>query len=466
MGERLGRRGEGGARRLGGRALAGGLAVAWACGPTVSLDVAAPLATTDAASSSSTSGSSTVAGSDSSDGPERADGPSGDLPRPLLPGECDPGCTVDLPLSWAWDDQARPPSGELPLERRLVAMEPSPDGGWVLAEHRDGVPWLTMVDRDGALAWTAPVELGFEAEIIDLAFQPGNGLLVVGQGHFDDYYDTVLLGRFDPRDLDFQWLSWNLVYGTELVPPRVGAVIPLDLVRTAVLVTEAGQIGWDEGREWVEIFLYEHDYIIDYRLIDDQLASPDQDRRPLGVRLASGDLAVTIAQGAAESGYVVWLDRDSLLPTGAELLPGAPEAVALGPDDAVAVAGHIEVSPQQVVLQAAGLPPAQPAEWTFSEGVLTTSGSQPAVAIDAHGSTTIALRTTAGTVDDPRDEAVLLTRLRPDGTLAWSTTVPLALDGSSRPVGLAVTDDEGLVLAGIVDGRLHIERREQECRCD
>jgi hypothetical protein len=58
-----------------------------------------------------------------------------------------------------------------------------------------------------------------------------------------------------------------------------------------------------------------------------------------------------------------------------------------------------------------------------------------------------------------------LSRWTPQGELRWDTTLLLAAADSFAPLELAVDDDEGLVVATVVDGRLRVERLEQRCAC-
>jgi hypothetical protein len=114
------------------------------------------------------------------------------------------------------------------------------------------------------------------------------------------------------------------------------------------------------------------------------------------------------------------------------------------------------------VLHAAALPHAEPAAWLQAIDAPGPTTGAPALVIDAEGSSTLALRTLDEETGEP---AVMLVRLAPDGSPAWSSTLPVPASDSPTPVALALADDD-LVLATIVDERLHLERREQGCRCD
>lgn len=459
------RAGDGAGRTAGWVLAVCGLA-ATGCGPTISLDEHEPQASSSGTTSGS--GSSTHAPTDgsgsSSEGAE-PDVPRDDLPPPPLPGECPPGCTVELPLAWATEDEVRR-GDEQPLERQLSTMVELDDGGWVVADRRDGSPWLTRVSPDGIIEWSREADLAVIGyEIVDLALYPSGRLAVLGQGR-ERLYHYFVLGRFDLEAQLFEWIVSQPIYGSEVVAPRVGAVIPTDELHAAVVVVEAHQLARRTHEELIELFVFEDQYFWDYRFIYSQLVGVGTGGRPRGERLSDGELAITFVDSSGQGGYAAWLDAVDLTPYTAETLPAAPEATALGPADELVVAGQDVVTEEQVVLSAVGLRPGQSPRWSLSTGVRTTSVGATALAVDELGSAVLALRTTGGTPGDPGDPEVFVTRLAPDGTSVWSTTLPLAVQGSARPLALDLTADDAIVLAGIVDGHLHVERREQGCRCD
>lgn len=434
-----------------------GLAIA--CGPTVSLDASPPRASSSSgdapvSSSADTQGTSGSTGSTQAS-TAADDDPIDDLPP--LPGECAPGCEVDLPITWTWDDEVSDP------EQWLSTMLALPDGGWVVATSLLGFPQLTKITAEGELAWSVPASLDCNCEILDLALYPSGKLAVLGQGSFDSFYQVLALGRFDLQTQDFEWKAWDTIYGTNVIPPTVGSVIPLDDVYTVMLVTEASEFSRWSSQEWIEIFVYENEYAANYVVLDSKTIDTPSPP-PRGRGLSDGSVVMTLPDPNEAQSYVVWLDREDLLPFDGVLVPGVPEAMAERLDDELVMAGHLDFSSQQVILQASGVSHGEQ-PWVFSDGVLTTTSSAPALTVDSSGSAIVAMHATAGTPEDPRGGTVQLVRLR-DGTEVWSTSIPLSLQTSSHPVAIDATVDDGLVLAGIVDGRLHLERREQTCRCD
>lgn len=473
MGGPASMRDEPGGPRLAAIARALGLVLAAGCGPPLSLDASGTTGSSATGSTgASTHGSADTAAEDDAPPP---DVPTMDVPEPRLPpGECPAGCAVELRLAWAWDEERRPP-GDPPVppvpgaEERLSAMIRALDGSFVVATQRDGGPWLTRVDRDGGLVWSVPLPLEFGSEIVDLALHPSGKLAVLAEGIINAY-QLLVLARVDPSTPSIETQGVSIINGTENRPARAGSVMPLNEEQgeTAVLVVESGVTIDGAEQDAIRILYYYGSRIVAYRTIDTQLASAPP-RRPKGALLTTGEIMITIpgTAGAGTDEYVVWLDPVSLYPLESEPLPGPADAVAVGPDGALVVAGHTARSPAQGVLQAMGLPRKQPPAWLYSADVPTTTPSSPVVAVDARGHAYVALRTTAGTPDAPGEAAVALMRLAADGTPLWSTTLPLASDPSAKPITLSLADDDvGLVLAAIVDGHLHLERREQGCRCD
>lgn len=445
-----------------GRAGAGalGLLLASGCGSTVSLDANATTTTGSSSTTGTTSaGSHTTEGSSSSEGDAPPDVPTPDVPGipPLPPGACPAECAVELPLVWAWEERLPPAASE----RRVSAMVRALDGSLVVAERRDGEVWLTQVEANGSFAWTAPMSLGCDCEVVDLAIGRDGELVLLGEGSVGNGIQILVLGNY--LLLGFtapieNWMTWDIIYGTPERDPRVGSVIPLDDGGVAVLVVE---VATDPlVKDWFQIYYYALGTQQSLSLVDTQLAA-DAPRRPRGVALPDGRLAMTLPRTSAASpgDYVLFVHPVEGGVSEIEGLPGPADVIAEGLDGAVVVAGTLWGPPAQPVLHAAGLPLADPPAWTLATEVPTSTTHAPVVAVDAEGSATVALWT-------PREAAVALWRLAADGTPVWSTTLPLAASDSPLPVALSLAHDGDLVLAAIVDGRLHLERREQGCRCD
>jgi hypothetical protein len=436
------------------------LLLAGGCG-SVSLDASSPSGT-GSSTGGVTSTPTSTDGTGSSGAEPPPDLPMADVPEPSRPpvGTCPAECAVDLPLVWAYDEDWRPPlDGD---GGHLATMARAPDGSLVVAGSRDGQPWLTRLLDDGTPQWTTPIELSCDCEIVDLAFTPLGLLFLLGQGSYLNGAQLLVVGCFELGNdtASPHWIAWDVLYGTPSRPGRVGSVLPLGESTVALPVIESGLGGGELDKDWFEILYYSDAQLESLWLVDTQLASGPP-RRPRGAVLSDGRLATALAGSTAKGDYVVWLDPWSSFALAVEPLPGPIDAMVGGPDATLVVAGARALSPGQTALAAAGLPALDPPAWQLATDVATTPTDAPALAVDAQGGTYLALRTTVGAPDDPTSE-VSLWRLAPDGTPLWSTTLPLT---ASERVALAIADHD-LVLAAIVDGHLHVERREQGCRCD
>ncbi len=436
------------------------LALVIGCGPTTSLDEAGPSASSSGTSALASSGSAGLTGSAEGETPPdllRADLP----PLPPTDGQCPPGCAIDLPLVWAWDDE---PS----RDARLSAMIRAHDGSWFLATQREGQSWITQLDPQGALVRSEPIWLGCDCEIIDLALYPSGEIGVLGEGFFDGFYSVLTLGRFheDPTPLFEQ--TWDIIDGIPSRPGRVGALLISSNDSATVVVTESRIDADGLARDSLDLFRYQYGVLKYVRRLDAQIAAAPP-RRPTGIVLPSGALAVTLtgAGGMGVDDYVVWTDVNGWFSVAIQSLPGMGDGIAVDPSGVLVVGGHSLDSRGQLSVQATAMTPMQPPPWQFAVDVPTTTTSAPVMAMDAHGSTYLAVRTTAGTPEEPTEAAVALTKLTSEGTLAWTTTLPLAVELSRVPLALSLTldDEPDVVLAGFVDGRLHLEQREQRCEC-
>jgi hypothetical protein len=444
--------------------LVGGLVVSLACGcgSTVSLDEPVP----EASGSSSTTATGTdahvtaaVDTGTASTAASLPDVPEPDVPPSTPPGLCPAECTPELPLVWTWESEPRLTG------RHLAAMVRALDGSFVVAENRGPEPWLTRVGPDGATMWSTYFSLACDCSIVELALMPEGDLMVLGDGVFNSTltYVSVFHTSLGPDGTYPYWVAQAVVWGEVDRRARVGSLMPLGGDATAVMVAESGLDGEVLEKDWFEVYYFVSGQQDDAWLLDTQLATTPP-RRPRGVALSPSELATTVPGGFGLGDYVAWMPSWSSDVTAISPAPGPIDAIVAAPDDGIVVAGierPVDASP---LLRMAGLPHAEPPAWTHDVELPADASGQPALAVDASGSAYVALRIVdAGT----REPAVWLSRLLPDGTPAWSTTLPLPASESPVPVALSLAaDDEDLVLAAIVDERLHLERREQGCRCD
>lgn len=444
-----------------GTAAARALAVLLAsgCGSPVSLDASAPTSTEASTTAALPSTSSGEPGSSGSAAPP-PDVPIPDVPG-LPPGACPAECAVELPLVWAWDED--PPHGA--TERRLVGMARAPNGTLVVAETRGDQSWLTGLDRDGVHLWTQRMTFGCVCQITDVAFDVGGELLVMVESGPSTVRPVMVYGYFMGADGPIEnWSFWDVVRGTPERSGRTGMMSALGFDEIMLSVVEVGLVENRPDKEWIALRSYTQRGSQWLVIVDTQIGF-DPRWQPRSAVLQSGQTAVTLPGVGSEGDYVVWVEVGFV--TDSQRTPGPIDAMAASPDGSIVVAGTRLQSPGQLELHVAAVEPTGPLPWQLAVGVPSTTTRAPMVAVDALGAATVALRTTSGPPDAPDQTAVALWRIAADGTLLWSTSLPLPAAGSPSPVELVLADDEqDLVLAALVDGRLHVEHREQGCACD
>lgn len=456
--------------------VASALGLVSGCGSTTSLDLGSPpstgTSTTDAPSTGAPTSADdpTTTGSNTpSDVPDLPDLP--DLPPP---GSCPAACEVELPLVWSWEDAPLlepPPDPRDPTHdaqgRRLSAMTWAPDGTLMVADLRHGEPWLTHLTHDGALVWSQPFDF-FECdcEIIEVGFSPGGQLVVLGEGRSDwgaPWFE--LSGHFlFLDDINPVWSQGNPLYSSSPErPARVGSLMTLTNESIAMLVVETGLDGDVLEKDWFEVRYYSGGAPKNLWQLDTQLATAPP-RRPRGVLLPGDELAIAVQGGESSGDYVVWARAPFDVAAASEPV-GPVDAMAAGPEASVVTVGIDRTAPRGPVLHVARLPHEQPPAWAETLDVPAPGAGAPALAVDGAGSAYVALRTT---IDASDDAALMLMRFAPDGTPVWTTSLSLSVSEAPITVALSLApdDDQDLVLGAIVDGRLHLERREQDCRCD
>lgn len=453
-----------------------GLSLASGCGSTVSLDEpsaqASGSSSTTATASTEAHATAAVDTGPASTGAPLPDVPAPDVPPSMPPEVCPAECTPELPLVWTWESEPlleRPPDdppdgGTRITGRELAGLARALDGSFVIGENRGPEPWLTRVGPDGFTQWSTEFDLACNCAMVEITLTPEGDLMVLGEGRYNSTltYISVWHTWLGPDDVYPYWLAQSVVWGSVERPARAGSLIPLGGETTAVMVAQSGFEDRALEKDWFEIHYFVSGVQDNAWLLDTQLATSPP-RRPRGVASSPEELVATVPGGAGLGDYVAWMptwssDVTAIVPT-----PGPIDAIVATSDAGVVVAGIERPADASPMLRMAGLPHAEPPAWAHDVEVPADASGQPALALDESGSAYAAVRIVdAGT----REPAVWLARLHPDGTLAWSTTVPLPASESPTPVGLTLTDGEDLVLAAVVDERLHLERREQGCRCD
>lgn len=456
--------------------VASAMGLASGCGSTTSLDLGAPPSTGTSTTDASNPGTPTSADASTTTGSGTPSDVPVDVPADLpdlpLPGSCPAACEVELPLVWSWEDEPllEPPPDPLdPTDtqgRRLSAMTWAPDGTLLVADRRSGEPWLTRTTRDGALIWSLPFHFDCECEIVELGFSTSGQLVVLGEGLADWGSTWFELSSYflSSDDIDFLWRQGAPLYGSPERPGRVGSLAALDDDFIAVLVVQTGLDGDVIEKDWYEVRSFAAGSAQDLWQVDTQLATAAP-RRPRGIALPRGEMAMSVQGSVGQGDYVVWA-RGWYDVGAASELAGPVDAMAAGLEASIVTAGIDRTAPRGPVLHVASLPHEEPPAWIHALDVPAPGVGAPALAMDGAGNAYVAVRTTTDASDD--DAALMLMRFAPDGTPVWTTSLPLPVSEAPIPVALSLADDDDqdLVLAAIVDGRLHLERREQGCRCD
>lgn len=452
---------------LAGLAAAAGL-LGPACGPGTSLDAQTPAGSS---TTGLTTGDTALVDTSDSHRPDPADTSSGpdlpgpDLPDPDPPGSCPADCELVLSEVWRWDEDPAsvdPP----PAERRITELVRTLNDAIVIAEVRDGLPWLTRVSKSGTLLWSRSLQSEFgclSCEITGMVATEDGKLLVAAGGEFGPSFPVVLIGKLELSRGNFEWSNWDFLSQFTVHSPRTGSLFVFDEVYSGVLVIESNYYGDPYTTEALELFLFETAFFSDRFFIDSQPYS-EQPWRPLGRRTADGAIAVALTDtaGSQADGYLVWLDPIEKQPIEVELLPSPADDLVLGASYDALTVGHDAASTRQLSVYVSRAPSSLPLDWVHTQTVPTTSASAPALAVDGTGRPIVATRITG---PDPEDAALSLSRLALDGIPEWTTTLPLATDASARPVRLVVDSLDAIELVTLVDGRLHVEKRQQDCQC-
>ncbi|MCA9705037.1 MAG: hypothetical protein KDK70_04195 [Myxococcales bacterium] len=437
------------------------LAMLMACGSLVSLDPPEPSSSGSTATGSS--GTSTSTSADGSTTVTPADSTTAATPDLPPPGSCPQGCALELNQVWSWDAEPLP-ADPLPVERSISAIVRTLDDEFVIADHRDGQPWISRVTNDGVELWSIPADLSCDCRITSLAITDDGQLLVGAEGTFFGRTNVFAIARYDLFLPSLEWLTWDILYQFTEHPPRVGSIVTIDDAFVGLLVVEADIFGDPTTHETLELLLFQERSFWSRFPIDSQPYS-EVAWRPLGRTTPNGGLVVglTDTSGSQDDGYLVWLGPGGAAPIAVEPLPSPPEAMDLGAGWTTFVAGHERSSPREVSLHVSRTLSVLPLDWTHTESIPTTSDRTPALVADCEGGAIAALRVTTGPTEPP---ALALVRVADDGSLSGSTTLPIPADAAAQPVFLALDSKDDLMIATLVEGELHLEKHSRGCQCD
>lgn len=431
------------------------------CGDSSLDDVRDPLTS---ASGSTTSGG-TLPPLDS--GPaSTGEASTGEPVEPDDPRLCAAECPLVLPVSWEHHVMA----GARALEGQphaVPAMLREADGTLTVAELRDGQARLHRLDGEGRLQWNVPLPLPCDScELTDVARHPSGDLLLSATGSTEEGGLSLFAARYDAREHALVWLSRRPLDPLDGVWVRSGGIVALsdDVVGQLYMrgVPSFGPL------QSTRVAAYGSGGV----LLDEEelvLTQGTSLRPPLLARATpDGEMLVAVLSGTDFNPYGL-IDR--IQPP---LWHETGFAFALTPLDDVRLderghaleLGHRFDGTRAHLLLSNRVAVDDQPSWVATVAVASTSVSTAALALGPDGDVYAAMRTTLspGETGDPL-AGLALVRWTSQGELRWSTTILHAMAESFSPVELAIDDDEGLVIATVVEDRLLIERRAQHCAC-
>lgn len=457
-------------------ALAGGEA----CGES-SLDEGLP----SASPASSSEGGTLPAMDTSSPTTAAADEESGEPPPDDDPRLCADPCRLTLPVDWVYEGTPPPPeeggepppppdpmppvgSGFDPQAHLVPAMLRDPDdGSLILGEQRRGTVSLHRLDHDGQLQWNVPLPLPCDVcELTHIARHPSGDLLLSATGLLLDREHGLIAARYDPEHHAVVWLTTTPFITPSFVTARSGEIAALSNGAVAQLYLTG--IGFSTSQQ---ILLASYD--TEGSLLEQVILLQDQameTRHPLIARtLVGGDLLVSAPWGSSEIAFgrtahlapPLWnLSLDLFHP--APLDDAHPDARGHTIELGHAFDGaHTHL----LLAERDGLEP-EP-RWVTTLALDSTTDRRAALAIGPDAEPYAAVRTTPALGEQAGPLVGLsLARWSTSGELRWHTTLLDRLDDSENPVEIAIDDDEGIVLATVIDDRLRVERRTQRCTCE
>jgi hypothetical protein len=425
-----------------------------------SLD-AAPATTTEA----STSTGSTLPPLDTGEASSTGDASTGEPVVPDDPRLCAAECTIVLPSVWTYD-ATPPPRPTAPGAHVVPAMLRDADGTLTVAELVDGQPRLHRLDREGHLQWNVPLPLPCDpCELTDVSRHPSGDLLLSATGVEDEGELTLFAARYDANRHARVWLARLPLVPIEGVHVRSGGIAALSDELVAQLYMR-GEIDFGAVQRTLVVA-----YGTDGTLVDEEelVAGPATEIRPplLARATADGELLVGVFGGTQLQVYGL---TDRMAPplwnTGGFAFQPAPLDDVLDADGHAIELGHTFDGAHAYLLLAdrEGVEPMP--RWVATLALPTTTASTAALALGPNGDLHVAVRTTQAPGDAAEPLVALsLSRWTPEGELRWHTTLLQAVAESFAPVALAVDDDDALLIAAVVDGRLRVEHRAQQCAC-
>jgi hypothetical protein len=382
------------------------------------------------------------------------------------PRLCAAPCAIVLPPRWTYEGPPTPLDAIAGVHA-MPAMLRDAEGMLTIAELVGNEARLHRLDAEGRLQWNVPLPLPCDTcELTDVAPHPSGDLLLSATGV--DYAGelSLIAMRYDAVRHHAVWQGGLPIVPFEGLQVRSGgiAALPGDVVAQLYI---RGQVDFDVLQQTLVVA-----YGPDGTLLEEEILATDSPttlRPPLLARpTPDGKMLVALF---ADAGAVTYGLVDRIAPPLWQTDGFAYPATAL--DDVVLDArGHaIELghtfdgTHAYLVLSERAEVELRP-RWAASLLLPSTTASTAAIALGPDGDVYAAVRTTQAASDTAEPlAAVTMVRWTPEGELRWQSTFLHAVAESFHPLGLAVDDDEGLVLAAVVDGRIRVERRVQGCAC-
>ncbi len=389
--------------------------------------------------------------------------------EPTVPDDprlCAEECTIVLPSRWVYE-ATPPPSPAVPGAHVVPAMLRDADGTLTVAELVDGQPRLHRLDHEGRLQWNVPLPLPCApCELTDVSRHPSGDLLLSATGVDDEGELALLAVRYDATRHARVWMARRPLVPIEGVHVRSGGIAALSDELVAQIYMR-GEFDFDALQRTFVVA-----YGADGTLLDEEelvVGSATVVRPPLLARpTAEDELLVSVFGGTNAQVYGL-TDRmgPPLWTTSGFVFPPAPlDDVELDARGHAIELGHTFDGTHAYLLLAdrEGVEPMP--RWVATLALASTTGSTAALALGPDGDPHVAVRTTQapGGTAEPL-VGLSLSRWTPDGELRWHTTLLQAVAESFAPLALAVDDDGGLLVAAVVDGRLRVEHRAQQCAC-
>ncbi len=387
------------------------------------------------------------------------------------PALCEPGCRIGLPLGWVYQGLPDVVPAE-PGTHQIPAMILETDGTLTVLEQRQQTASIHHLDADGDLAWNIPVPLPCDlCEVASMSRHPSGDLLLSATGWLIDGEFSLIASRYDTDRHATVWLA------TQPLP---------DQPELPEFSTQAGAIVGMADSTVVQLYVrhtFDFQAFQNNRLIvydPDGLFVEDEELTPFDDALAvqppllaqatpSGELAVGLVRGSSSSPFG---QTDRIHSPHWEI---STSLFSIEPLDALLVDERdhsfelfhgFDGKMVYLVLNDRAGTELQP-RWVATLALPSDDSSRAALALGPDGDVYAAIRTTPGVAGNPGSTVgVSLVRWTTEGELRWHSTVLMNAAQTDAPVSLAVDDDDGLVIAAVVDDRLRVERRAQRCVCE